>query len=313
MPARITVVGSINIDLVLKVSHLPAPGETLSSDDFQLIPGGKGANQAVGAARLGAKVAMLGSVGDDPFGPRLKDGLTKEGISTEHVCTIPGTTSGMALITVAENGQNTIVLSPGANGLVSQDMVQAAEKLVENCDLLLLQLEIPLETVEFAVRLAKSHDRRVILNPAPAKNMKAELLQSVDYLVPNEVEAADLTGQEVADLASAERAAVTLQEMCGGAVIVITLGSQGALLLQKGEKPLAVPTLMVPAVDTTAAGDAFVAGMAVALAKGKPAVEAVRWGCAAGSLTVTKLGAQTSIPTEAEVKQLLKTGHTKTE
>jgi ribokinase len=309
MSARITVVGSINIDLVLQVAHLPAPGETLTGDDFQLIPGGKGANQAVGAARLGAEVAMIGSVGDDPFGPRLKEGLAKEGISTEHISKVAGTTSGMALITVAQDGQNTIVLSPGANFRVSRDMAHTAERVLKNCDVLLLQLEIPLEIVEFTARVAKSHNRCVVLNPAPAKDLSTGLLQSVDYLVPNEVEAAVLTGQKVTDMVSAARAAATLQEMCGGAAIVITMGSRGALLLRNGEEPVSVPTPSVSAVDTTAAGDAFVAGMAVALANGKPDVEAVRWGCAAGALTVTTLGAQTSIPTETDVRQLLETGN----
>ena len=307
MAARITVVGSINIDLVLKVLQLPVPGETLSGEDFQLIPGGKGANQAVAAARLGAEVAMIGSIGDDPFGPRLREGLAQEGISTDHVCSVTGTTSGMALITVAEDGQNTIVLAPGANFHLSPDMVRGAEKLVENCDILLLQLEIPLRTVQLAARTAKRYKRRVILNPAPARDLGKETLHSVDYLVPNEVEAAALAGHEVTDLVSAEKAAMSLQQMCGGAVIVLTLGARGALLLRNGERPTPVPAPTVPVVDTTAAGDAFVAGMAVALANGKPDVEAVRWGCAAGALTVTKLGAQTSIPTEAEVRKLLET------
>lgn len=308
MSAKITVVGSINIDLVLRVPHLPVPGETLAGDDFQLIPGGKGANQAVAAARLGAEVAMVGSVGDDPFARRLEEGLAREGISTDHISSVKGTTSGMALITVAPGGQNTIVLSPGANAHVSRDMVFSAEKLLETCDALLLQLEIPLETVEFAARLAKNHGCRVILNPAPARDVPARLLQSVDYLVPNEVEAAALTGRKVTDQASAKKAAVTLQEMCGDATVVITLGSRGALLLGKGKTLVSIPTPRVPAVDATAAGDAFVAGMAVALAEGKTDVEAVRWGCAAGALTVTKLGAQTSIPIKAEVKRLLEGG-----
>jgi ribokinase len=308
MASKITVVGSINIDLVLQAPHLPAPGETLTGKDFRLIPGGKGANQAVAAARLGADVAMIGAVGNDPFGPGLKEGLAKEGISTKHVQVVTGTTSGMALITVAEDGENTIVLSPGANFHVSQEMVRAAERTVENSDVLLLQLEIPLEIVELAVRMAKIHNRCVILNPAPAKELGAELLQSVDYLIPNEVEAAALTGQEVTDLASAENALTRLQEISGGAGIVLTMGSRGALVSRKGQNSVSVPAPSVSAVDTTAAGDAFVAGMAVALADGKPDVEAVSWGCAAGALTVTKLGAQTSIPTETEVKHLLETG-----
>jgi ribokinase len=211
----------------------------------------------------------------------------------------------MALITVAKGGQNTIILSPGANSHVSREMVHSADKVVENCDVMLLQLEIPLEVVKLAARKARSWNRCVILNPAPARDLEPELLQLVDYLVPNEVEAAALTHQEIIDLATAERAAAKLQDMSGDAVIVITLGPQGALLSKRGETPICIPTPSVTAVDTTAAGDAFVAGMAVALANGKPDAEAVRWGCTAGALAVTKFGAQTSIPSEADVKELL--------
>lgn len=304
MTAKITVVGSINIDFVLKVPHLPVPGETLVGEDFELIPGGKGANQAVGAVRLGAEVAMVGCIGDDPFGSQLKEGLAKEGILTEHVYSTIGISSGMALITVAENGDNTIVLAPGANMRVSRDNVYAAHDIVANCDVLLLQLEIPLDVVEVAAGGARSHNHCVILNPAPAMDVGLEILRLADYLIPNEVEAAALTDHEVIDLASAERAATALQEMCGGAVIVLTMGSRGALLLRNSEKPVWVPTPSVNVVDTTAAGDAFVAGMAVALAEGKSDLEAVRWGCSAGALAVTRLGAQPSLPTRKEVRDL---------
>jgi len=296
MKANVVVVGSVNMDVVVKVPHLPLPGETLTGENFEMIPGGKGANQAVAATRLGANVVMIGCVGDDPFARRLREALAREGISTEYICSVSGITSGMALITLDENGQNTIVLSPGANMHVSPDRVKAAGHLVQECDVLLLQLEVPLETVGVAARMARSFNRRVILNPAPAKDVGPELLRLVDYLVPNEIEAATLTGVEVRNTVSAERAAAALQQMCGGAVVVLTMGSRGALMLQD-EKPTWVPAPSVVVVDTTAAGDAFVAAMAVALAQGKSDLDAVRWGCAAGSLAVTKLGAQPSLPT----------------
>jgi ribokinase len=308
MKAKITVVGSLNTDLIFKVRRLPVPGETLIGEDLRFAPGGKGANQAVAAARLGAEVAMVGCVGDDSFGSKLQEGLTREGISTEHLYKKMGATSGTALITVAEDGQNTIVLAPGANFHLSPDMVYGAEGLLKTCDAVLVQLEIPLHIVELAVQVAKHHNRCIILNPAPAQELGPGLLELVDYLVPNEVEAAALTGQEVTDIESAESAGRTLQEMCKGAVVVITLGSRGALLVGKGGKGVAIPAPSVTAVDATAAGDAFVGGMAVALAKGKPDPEAVREGCVAGGLAATRLGAQTSLPTEAEVGQLLSAG-----
>ena len=301
---KIAVVGSINIDCVLKVPHLPVPGETVIGEDYQLFPGGKGANQAVGAVRLGAEVAMIGCVGDDPFGPSLKEGLAKEGVSTKHVRSADGMSSGMALITLTEKGENTIVLAPGANMYVSREQVYVAKDLVENCDVVLLQLEIPLEVVEYAAGMARNHNHCVILDPAPARDIGRQVLGLVDYLVPNEVEAARLTGQEVTDVTSAERAAMALQEMCDGAVIVLTMGSRGALLQRNTEEPVWVPTPTVGVVDTTAAGDAFVAGMAVTLAEGKSDLEAVRWGCAAGALAVTKLGAQPSLPTRDDVQNL---------
>jgi len=293
---KITVVGSINLDSVIKVPHLPVAGETVIGREFQLIPGGKGANQAVGATRLGAEVAMIGCVGDDSYGFRLKQGLAEEGINTDQVYSTIGVSSGMALITVAEDGENTIALALGANAHVLPDKLQALEPLLKNSDILLLQLEIPLETVEAAIRIARRHRCRVVLNPAPAHSMDPEILRQVDYFVPNEIEAAALTSLEVMDSGTAEIAAIALRDLCGAAAIVITMGPHGALLLQNGGDPQWVPAPSVRAVDTTSAGDAFVAGMAVGLARGKSDLEAVRWGCTAGALATTKLGAQPSLP-----------------
>ena len=303
--SRIAVVGSINMDCVLKVPRLPVSGETLIGEEYQLFPGGKGANQAVGAVRLGAEVAMIGCVGDDPAGSQLREGLANEGVSTTHVRSVAGMTSGMAMITLTGTGQNTIVLAPGANMHVSREQVNAAREILESCDVLLLQLEIPVEIVELSAGIAGNGPCRVILNPAPARDIGSEVLELADYLVPNEVEAAILTGHEVKDETSAERAARVLQNMSNGAVIAMTLGGRGALLLGNEKRPVWVPAPTVDVVDTTAAGDAFVAGMAVALAEGGLDAEAVRWGCAAGALAVTKLGAQPSLPTREDIQKLL--------
>ncbi|HXF85561.1 MAG TPA: ribokinase [Anaerolineales bacterium] len=298
--SKILVAGSLNADLVVRAPRFPQPGETLSGEDLQIIPGGKGANQAVAAARLGAKVSMLGCVGKDRFGDFLLDTLKTNGVETSLVRRDDAST-GTAIILVDANGQNSIVLSAGANGKVSPSDVEHAS--FATFSLLLLQLEIPVPTVLSAARRAKENNVRVILNPAPARELPAELITLADYLVPNESELALLSGMRVDDIPSAEKAARSLLSR-GANQVIVTLGDKGALLVNHTQT-LHVKAYSVKAVDTTAAGDAFIGGMAYSLLQNKPLEEALRYGCACGALAVTKFGAQPSLPSRDEVERFM--------
>jgi ribokinase len=304
--ADIVVVGSLNMDLVVKAPRMPLEGETLLGRDFQMIPGGKGANQAAAAARLGAQVAMVGRVGGDAFGPPLIENLRCQGVDAGHVQIDDEAATGTAMIIVDDSGQNSIVVAPGANGRVSEQDVDRLEDTLSQARVLLLQFEVPLETVEYAIQMAARHQIKVILNPAPARPAPAELIAKVDYLVPNEFEASTLTGLETKDVPSAERAARKLLGF-GVPVVIITLGERGALMAT-GQGMAHVPARRVQAVDTTAAGDAFIGGLAVALVKGSPLDEAVRYASCAGALAVTKFGAQTSLPSADEVQAFYESG-----
>ncbi|MBN1450391.1 MAG: ribokinase [Anaerolineales bacterium] len=298
--ADILVIGSLNADLVVRAPRFPAPGETISGEDLAIIPGGKGANQAVAVARQGASVAMVGRVGNDSFGPALIQNLQKNNVDTSHVKADPAAT-GTAIIVVDASGQNSIVLSPGANGKVVPADVEAVS--FRDADMLLLQLEIPLETVIHAASVARQNGLRVILNPAPARPLPDFLLADVDILVPNESELQLLSSQPVTDVSSAESAARTLLEK-GVKTVIVTLGSNGALLVTR-ENIQHVPSFKVDVVDTTAAGDAFIGGLAAALLRGKPLEDAVRYGNASGALAATKFGAQPSLPTTQDVEKLI--------
>jgi len=298
--ADIVVVGSLNMDLVVKAPRMPLGGETLAGRDFQMIPGGKGANQAAAAARLGARVAMVGRVGGDAFGPPLIENLRRQGVDTGHVRIDEEAATGTAMIIVDDSGQNSIVVASGANGRVNEEDVDRLEGALSQARVLLLQFEVPLETVEYAIQMASRHQVRVILNPAPARPAPPGLIEKVDYLVPNEFEAGTLTGLETKDVPSAERAARKLLRS-GVPVVIITLGERGALMATD-QGMIHVPAREVQAVDTTAAGDAFIGGLAVALVKGFPLEGAVRYGSCAGTLAVTKFGAQTSLPSAEEVQ-----------
>jgi len=301
MLPRITVVGSLNTDLVIRAPHLPSPGETVTGGEFATFPGGKGANQAVAAARLGARVALVGCVGGDDFGRRLIDGLRRDGVDVTHVRPAEGSASGTALITVGPGGQNTIVVAPGANSKLTPDDVARAERLIEESAVLLLQLEVPMETVLAAVRLASAHGVRVVLDPAPAPSgpLPPDLLKLVDVINPNETEARALTGVTVTDEQEAGVAATRLLAQ-GVRAVVIKLGARGAFV-HDGGRTAVVPGIRVDAIDATAAGDAFAGALAVGLAKEKDLIDAVHFANAAGALSVTRRGAQPSMPLRAEV------------
>jgi len=285
----IVVIGSINMDLVLRVPRMPLPGETLTGGAFRTIPGGKGANQAVACARMsgkveagGQQVAMVACVGDDEFGATLRAALVSDGIIDSHVTTMPGVASGIASILVDDNGQNSIVLAGGANDLLSPAHIDAARELIEQSDIVVLQLEVPMATVMHAIRLARSLGKTVVLNPAPAARVPADVLALVDYLIPNEIEAAMLAGGEV-DASDVKALAAALQKQ-GSDNIIITLGDYD------------FPAQAVQAVDTTAAGDTFIGGFVAGLASGLDEAEAIAQGQRAAAWSVTKPGAQTSIP-----------------
>lgn len=301
--AFIVVVGSLNADMVVRVPHIPAPGETILGSGFETIPGGKGANQAVAAARLGAEVAMIGRVGAGALGDMLLANLENDKVDHRWVRQDPDSPTGIAMIEVSEDGQNSIVVAPGANHRLTPQDVEDAESLFAQAKILLLQLEIPLDAVIAAAKLARKHQVKVLLNPAPAQPLPAELLSLVDILVPNETEAALLTNKPVDTLETAREAARSLQAE-GPGTVIITLGERGCLVVdQAGERVF--PAFPVQAVDTTAAGDAFIGAFAVAMAEGKPVDEALAWGRAAGALAASKAGAQPSLPSRAELLAFL--------
>jgi len=302
---RIVVVGSINMDLVARMQRLPRPGETLSGDTFQTIPGGKGANQAVAAARLGATVTLIGRVGDDAFGQVLLNSLREYGVGTDHVLTTPDCSSGVALIGVEPSGANSIVVVAGANGHLTPADVLAREQVIAAADVLVVQLETPLETVATAIRLARQHRVRTILDPAPVPtgSLPAELYQA-DVISPNQTEAEAMTGIIVHDVATATQAAQSLQRL-GASEVVMKLGHLGSLICRPQGQTEHIPVVQVEIIDTTAAGDAFTAGLAVGLAEGRNLSEAARLGGAAGTLACTVFGAQPAMPSRNRVDQFL--------
>ncbi len=306
MTAHIVVAGSLNMDLVVRTPRIPQPGETIIGSDLCTVPGGKGANQAVAAARLGVQVSMVGRVGCDAFAESLRNNLSAANVDHSFVIQDPEAATGVALIVVDDGGQNSIVVASGANAWLTPADVDAAESAIATADALLLQLESPLETVTQAAEIARTHGVTVILNPAPARSLPVELLAMVNVLIPNEIETALLTGLPVGDQAQTEAAATALLDL-GVGTVILTLGERGAMLAQERRTEL-FPAFAVTPVDTTAAGDAFVGGFAVALAEGRTLAEAVRWGNAAGALATTKLGAQPSMPTRQELETLLTTG-----
>jgi len=286
---KITVIGSINMDLVTIAKRMPQQGETVVGETFRLIPGGKGANQAVAAARLGADVQMIGAVGADAFGTELLQHLQKEGIIVGGVKPVTDTETGIATIIISE-GDNRIIVVPGANHALCPDDLEQWEEKIATSDVCLLQLEIPLSVVERAVSIAKRHGVRVILNPAPAQPLPDTLLDQVDFLTPNEHER---------DIVLAGR---PLEKWAHK--LIVTEGKRGVSFQRNGERVL-IPGFPVPVVDTTGAGDTFNGALAVALSKGMALEDACRYANAAAALSVTKLGAQTGMPTEKELELFL--------
>jgi ribokinase len=294
---EVAVVGSLNLDLVVRVARLPGPGETVSGDDVFRNPGGKGANQAVAAARLGRRVAMVGRVGDDDAGRELLGSLEADAVDTTQVRVVAGVPSGIALITVSEDGENQIVVSPGANARLTPDDVGQAEAALGAATVTLLQLEVPLEAVAAAARAAGG---TVVLNPAPVRDLPEDLLAEVDVLVPNRVELAQLAGgAEPGTVAEATRLAGRLPARA----VVVTLGADGCLVIEGGDTTH-VPAVPVRAVDTTAAGDAFCGGLADALAGGATLEDAARRAVRVAAAACLRPGAQASLPTPGDLQAL---------
>lgn len=299
-PPRLAVFGSVNMDLVAYVAVAPRRGETVAGREFRTVPGGKGANQAVAAARAGGRVAMLGAVGSDAFGDRLRATLTESGVDTAGLRTVDDA-SGTAHIVVDDEGGNSIVVVPGANGGVTGVTEGDAARIAAS-DTLLLQLELPLAAVVDAARCARRHGVRTLLTPAPAQPLPADLLAATDVLVPNEHEAAALTGS-TDPLTAAERLLAQVPE------VVITRGEAGSLYAARGGVRATVPALPVRAVDTTAAGDTFVGALAVALGEGRAMPEAMAWASAAAALSVQRPGASASMPDRGEIDALAGRAH----
>ena len=301
--ARVVVIGSSNTDMVVKAAHIPQPGETVLGGEFVMVPGGKGANQAVAAARLGAEVTLVARLGDDLFAEASLRNFREAGIRTEAVVRDPEAASGVALILVDESGENAIAVAPGANARLTPADVDRAEPAIRAADMVVLQLEVPLPTVLHALRLAKRHGRRVTLNPAPAAPVPDEALAMADFLTPNETEAEMLLGGGAAGLGGIAATAEALRTKGAGTVIV-TLGREGAFIVGPNSS-FHVAGRHVEAVDTTAAGDAFTGALACALGEGQELAAALAFATAAAALSVTRLGAQSSLPDRAAVEAFL--------
>lgn len=303
----IVVVGSVNLDLVCLCQRMPSPGETVSGNSFHMFEGGKGANQAVAVARLGHPVSIIAKVGDDEFGTRLRSALKAAGVCVESVSVAKGVSSGVATIATDRQGQNSIVVIPGANGRLLPSDLDNAIPMLRSAGMILTQLEIPMETVDYLGRLAKKFKVPLMLDPSPAQPLRQRFLRNITYLTPNETEANSLCGGDgqVIDQSNAHVLAKRLLEN-GPRNIVIKMGKQGSYLAGRGNGGLFVPAFKVRAVDSTAAGDAFNAGLAVALMQGKCLSEAARFASAVAALSVRKKGAQPSLPTTAKVKAFLR-------
>lgn len=298
MNKKIVVVGSSNTDMIVRAARIPRPGETILGGEFLMAAGGKGANQAVAAARAGGDVTFVARVGDDLFGRRAIAGFRRDRIKTSFVEVDRHAASGVALIVVGRDGENSIAVASGANARLSPADIRRAEKAIASADVLLLQLEIPLKSVSLAAAVAARNRVRTILNPAPARPLSALLLKNISLLTPNESEAEILTGMKIRTRNDAERAALRLAEQTRA--VILTMGARG-LVIASGSQTEFVPAFRVRAVDTTAAGDVFNGALAVSLAEGSFLPQAARFAAAAAALSVTKWGAQPSAPGRTEI------------
>lgn len=298
--SKILVVGSLNMDLIIETPVIPSLGETVLGSNFMTAPGGKGANQAVAAARLGGDVAMIGCVGDDIFGKDLLQNLSQNNVNINDISIVKETPTGVAVI-VVKDGNNFIIVNSGANFCLTPDMVPKIESRIKGCSILVLQHEIPLETVEKLIKVAKSANVKVLLNPAPAKRIPDELFSQIDIFTPNEFECEFITGLPVKSIEDAKRAIRYLQKK-GIKQVIVTMGSRGAVF-NDGNEIIHKPALSVSVVDTTAAGDSFTGAIAVSVSEGKNINEAVDFANIVGAMTVMKRGAQTSLPLREEVEK----------
>ena len=301
--SKLVVLGSVNADHVLQVPSFPRPGETLHGRNYQVIPGGKGANQAVAAARLNADIGFIACVGDDAFGMLMHDNFVKDGIDVRGVKTEVGTPTGIAMIQVSDCGENSICLSAEANNKLTEQAIESDLDTIRQAEYLLMQLETPMCGIEKAAKVAKSANTTVILNPAPARELSDELLACVDVITPNETEAEVLTGVTVTDNQSAQQAADILHGK-GIKTVMITLGAKGVWLSQNGSGDI-ISGFRVEATDTTAAGDTFNGALVTGLLEDLALESAIKFAHAAAAISVTRFGAQTSIPTREEVDLFL--------
>lgn len=296
---NICVIGSLNMDLVVNVDIMPKPGQTIIGSNFKEVPGGKGANQAVAMARLNGNVSMIGKVGEDGFGQTLINSLKNDKVDTTYIQTAKGAT-GVALITVDKNAQNSIVVSPGANFEVKEDDIDNNIEAIKNSDIVVLQLETPLNTIKYALNKAKELNKYTILNPAPAVKLDDEIIKNVDLLTPNETELEIISGVSIETEEDIQKAAQIMIEK-GVKELIVTLGSKGSLYINK-EKSMFKKAYKVEAVDTTAAGDSYTGALAVALSQDKNIEDAMDFASKVGALSVLKEGAQSSLPTLEDVK-----------
>jgi len=300
---KIVVIGSCNTDMVVKSDRLPVPGETVLGGAFMMNPGGKGANQAVAVARLQGNVTFISKTGNDLFGRQSIEMYGDENINTDYIFSDPNLPSGVALIMVDTNGENCIVVASGANGSLSPHDIDKAKHIIESADILLMQLEIPMDTVEYAAKLAHQKGIKVILNPAPAAFLSNELLECLYAIVPNKTEAEMLSGIKVTDWNSAKKAAEIISAK-GVELVVITLGSKGALI-KENDTFYEIPVEKIKAIDTTAAGDTFCGALCVGISEGLSIIEAVKMANQAAGITVTREGAQAAIPYRKELYQVI--------